>query len=95
MTAMAQVLLKKASSYDIKTFWWLFYFGFSGAMYALSFFLYAHILKLYPLNKIYPAMTLGQIMLVTFFGVLLAEAVAVPHALRLLLGMATMYLILT
>lgn len=95
MTAMAQVVLKKASSYEFKTVAWLFYFGMSGAMYALSFILYAHILKYYPLNKIYPAMTVGQIIVVTVFGVLLGEAVAGRHALGLLFGVVAIYLILT
>jgi multidrug transporter EmrE-like cation transporter len=95
LTALAQVLLKKASFYEIRTFWWLVYFGVSGAMYALSFFLYAVILKHYPLNKIYPAMTVGQIMLVTLFGILLGEMVAGRHALGLVFGAVSIYLILT
>lgn len=95
MTASAQVLLKKASFYEIKTFWWLAYFGSSGAMYVLSFILYAHILKYFPLNKIYPAMTVGQIMLVTILGFMLGEVVAARHAVGLMFGMMSIYLILS
>lgn len=94
-TALAQVLLKKASFYDVKTAWWLTFFGASGAMYVMSFVLYAYILKFYPLNKIYPVLTVGQILLVTFFGVLLGEVVATRHAVGLLFGVVAIYLILT
>jgi len=94
-TAFAQVLLKKASFYDVRSFWWLVYFGASGVTYALSFLLYAYVLKFYPLNKIYPAMTVGQIVIVTLFGVLLGEAVTGRHALGLLTGVLAIYLILT
>lgn len=94
-TATAQVLLKKASYYDVKTAWWLTYFGVSAVIYGLSFLLYAIILKYYPLNKIYPIMTVGQIMLVTFYGVFIGEAIDIRHALGLVCGVFAIYLILS
>jgi hypothetical protein len=94
-TALAQVLLKKASYYEIQTTEWLLYMGISAFTYALSFVLYSRILKYYALNKIYPAMTVGQIMIVTVVGLLIGEAVGGRHALGLMFGAVSIYLILS
>ncbi len=93
-TAFAQVLLKKASYYDIKTSPWLILMGISAVSYAASFVLYSRILKHYPLNKIYPAMTVGQIILVTVYGLWIGEVIDARHALGLILGLLAIYLIL-
>jgi len=94
-TALAQVLLKKASSFDERTISWLTYIGMSALVYGFSFLLYARILKYFPLNKIYPAMTVGQIMLVTLAGLVIGEVITGRHALGLVFGLVAIYLILT
>jgi uncharacterized membrane protein len=94
-TALAQVLLKKASYFEIRTLSWLVYMGFSALSYAVSFVLYSQVLKHYALNKIYPAMTVGQIMLVTLYGMMIGEVITQRHAMGLLLGGLAIYLILT
>lgn len=93
-TAFAQVLLKKASYYDIKTSPWLMFMGISAASYAFSFILYSRVLKYYPLNKIYPAMTVAQLILVTLYGLWIGEAISGRHSLGLLIGMFSIYLIM-
>jgi len=93
-TALAQVLLKEASYFEIKTSTWLVYMGLSAIVYALSFVLYSQILKYYPLNKIYPIMTVAQILLVTAYGLSIGEAINGRHALGLACGMLAIYLIL-
>jgi len=57
--------------------------------------LYALILKHYPLNKVYPAMTVAQIVLITVYGLTVGEAVDLRHGIGLMLGVASIYLILT
>jgi len=94
-TALAQILLKQASHFDEKTTSWLAYIGLSAVVYGFSFLLYARILKYFPLNKIYPAMTVGQIMLVTLAGLAIGEMVTGRHALGLMFGLLAIYLILT
>jgi hypothetical protein len=94
-TALAQVLLKKASYFEIRTSAWLAYMAMSAASYAFSFILYSRILKYFELNKIYPAMTIGQIMLVTVYGLMIGEIISGRHALGLLFGIIAIYLILT
>ena len=94
-TAFAQILLKKASYFDIKTYSWFVFMSISATSYAFSFILYSRILKYYPLNKIYPAMTVGQIMLVTVYGLLIGEAITGRHGIGLLFGALAIYLILS
>jgi uncharacterized membrane protein len=94
-TAFAQVLLKKAAYFEIRTTPWLAYMAMSAVSYGLSFVLYSRILKYYELNKIYPAMTVGQIMLITLYGLMIGEMVTGRHALGLLLGAVAIYLILS
>jgi multidrug transporter EmrE-like cation transporter len=94
-TTLAQVLLKRAAFFEIKTSPWLMYMAIAAAAYVLSFALYSQILKHFELNKIYPAMTVGQIMLVTLYGLVAGEMVSGRHAMGLLLGGVAIYLILT
>ena len=94
-TAFAQVLLKKASYHDIKTPPWLVYMGISAVSYAFSFILYSRVLKYYPLNKIYPAMTVAQIMIITVYGLWIGEVISGRHSLGLLFGIFSIYLIMS
>jgi multidrug transporter EmrE-like cation transporter len=94
-TAVAQVLLKKAAAFDVRTSSWILWMGLSAATYTLSFVAYSRILKYYALNKIYPAMTVAQIVLITLYGLWLGEAIGGRQALGLLLGAVAIYLILS
>ena len=94
LTAFAQVLLKKAADFEIMTSSWIIFFGSSAVAYALSFVLYSRILKYFPLNKIYPAMTVAQIIVITVCGYFLGEAIGGRHAAGLVLGAVAIYLIL-
>ncbi|SHE85807.1 hypothetical protein SAMN02745206_00923 [Desulfacinum infernum DSM 9756] len=94
-TALAQVLLKKSSYYEVRSFTWFVYMGASGAVYCFSFILYSRILKYFALNKIYPVMTIAQIMIVSLVGLLIGEAMGGRHVLGLACGMVAIYLILS
>jgi uncharacterized membrane protein len=94
-TAFAQVLLKKAAYFEIRTSQWLIFMAISALSYGFSFILYSRILKYYELNKIYTVMTVGQIMLITLYGLMIGEMVTGRHALGLLLGGVAIYLILS
>ncbi len=94
LTALAQVLLKKAADFEIWTSSWIVFFGSSAVAYVVSFLLYSRILKYFALNKIYPAMTVAQIIVITLCGYFLGEAVGGRHAMGLVLGAIAIYLIL-
>ena len=93
-TAVAQVLLKKAAEFEIRTSSWIIWMGLSAASYAVSFVAYSRILKYFALNKIYPAMTVAQIILITLVGLWMGEAVGGRQLFGLLFGVLAIYLIL-
>ena len=94
MTAVAQILLKKASDFEIRTSSWIIWMGLSAVAYTVSFIAYSRILKYFALNKIYPAMTVAQIMVITLYGLWVGEAIGGRHALGLIFGVVAIYLIL-
>lgn len=94
-TACAQVLLKRAAPHAVPSTLWLLYMGLAAGAYTISFILYSRVLKYYPLNKIYPAMTVAQIILITLYGLVVGEVIDVRHALGLLFGIVSIYLILS
>jgi multidrug transporter EmrE-like cation transporter len=93
-TAFAQVMLKKAAGFEMLAPAWIAWMGSSAVAYTISFIAYSRILKYFPLNKIYPAMTVAQIMVITLVGLWMGEAISGRHALGLLLGAGAIYLIL-
>lgn len=93
-TAFAQILLKQSTHHGVLTAPWMGFVAVAAGSYALSFLLYALILKHYPLNKVYPAMTVAQIVLITLYGLTIGEAVDLRHGIGLLLGVVAIYLIL-
>lgn len=94
-TALAQILLKRASYYEIRTASWLAFMALSAGSYALSFVAYSQMLRFYALNKAYPLTTVAQILLVTVYGVAIGEAMGLRQALGLALGVVAIYLILS
>ena len=93
-TALAQVLLKQSSHHSVLSASWLSFTGMAAASYALSFLLYALVLRTYPLNKIYPAMTVAQIAIITLYGLVIGESIDLRQAAGLLLAGVAIYLIL-
>jgi hypothetical protein len=93
-TALAQILLKRAAGFDLRSAPWLAYMAASAMLYATSFIAYSRILKYYALNRIYPAMTVLQLLLVTIYGLYVGEVIGMRQGMGLLLGLVSIYLIL-
>lgn len=94
-TAAAQILLKRASFFEIRSTAWLAMMALSAGFYVTSFLAYAQVLRFYALNKAYPMTTVAQIVLVTMYGVAIGEAIGLRQALGLVLGGVAIYLILS
>ncbi len=94
-TALAQILLKRASFFEVRTTAWLATMAVSAGFYVLSFLAYAQALRFYALNKAYPLTTVAQIVLVTMYGLAVGEVIGLRHALGLALGGVAIYLILS
>lgn len=94
-TALAQILLKRAAYYELRTTSWFLFMGLSAGSYMLSFIAYSQMLRFYPLNKAYPLTTVAQILLVTMYGFAVGEVIGYRHAIGLVLGVIAIYLILS
>lgn len=94
-TALAQILLKRAAVYEIRTATWFVFMALSAGSYVLSFLAYSQVLRFYALNKAYPLTTVAQILLVTVYGLAIGEVIGLRHAAGLVLGVAAIYLILS
>jgi len=94
-TVVAQILLKKASVFDIKSTSWVFFMGAAAMFYVTSFIAYSRILKYYPLNRIYAAMTIVQLVLIMCYGLWIGEVLGTRQAAGVVLGLISVYLILS
>jgi hypothetical protein len=69
--------------------------GAAAMFYVTSFIAYSRILKFYALNRIYPAMTIVQMVLLICYGLWVGEVLGTRQAAGLVLGMVSVYLILS
>jgi len=95
-SALAQIMLKKSSGFEfLKEFNFFFYFVLGGLSYVISFGIYTYALKIFNLSKISPVMTIGTMLLVVIAGVLMfKESVTSKQALGIILGLASIFLII-
>jgi len=95
LSASAQIILKKASGFENWTSGWYLFLGVSGALYVVALFMYMHLMRLYPISRIYPTLTLLVIVVITIYGALIGEHISVKHFAGLALGGVAIYLLLT
>lgn len=93
-TSLAQILLKQSSFHGTLSAMWVAFVGVAAVAYGASFLMYALALKTYPLNKVYPVMTVAQLAIVTVYGMAIGESIDLRHALGLLLAVAAIVMIL-
>jgi drug/metabolite transporter (DMT)-like permease len=93
-SATAQVMLKSASSYGLKSVQWFLFVGTSASLYLVAFGLYAIALKYIALSRLSPIMTIGVMILVVAAGLLLGERLHVKQYLGIVLGAASIFLML-
>ncbi len=94
LSAGAQILLKKSSGFPNWSAPWLLYFVVSAAVYGVSMLVYLYLLRMHPISKIYPTVTLVVILIVTLYGFLIGERLSAKHLVGLALGMGSIYLLL-
>jgi drug/metabolite transporter (DMT)-like permease len=63
-------------------------------LYGIAFFNYLYLLRQFPISKIYPVMTIGVILIITGYGMLIGETINLRHLIGLGLGMGSVYLLL-
>ncbi len=95
LSASAQIMLKKASDFPNWTSHWSVFLAVSGALYLAALFLYMHLMRLYPISRIYPTLTVLVIVVITVYGALIGEHMPAKHLAGLALGGVAIYLLLS
>lgn len=94
-SALAQVLLKVASTKQPNTFSWFMVMALSVAVYFLAFFFYSNALKLFPISLASPVNTIAVMLLVIMAGVLIwGEPLSLQKGTGVLLGVASLLVLL-
>lgn len=93
-SALAQIFLKFASNYQLKTPMWLLFIFFSLSSYGLSFVLYTIVFKYFPVSVASPVMTVSVMLIVFIFGWFIGEAVSPRQLLGVACGVASIILII-
>jgi drug/metabolite transporter (DMT)-like permease len=94
-SALAQICMKRASFFEVRHLFWYLYLVGSLFSYLFSFIAYYLVLKSFPISKISPLMTVGVVLLVVLYGIWMGETVGMRHAAGLLLGVVSIFLILS
>ena len=94
LTALAQISLKKTSSFANYSREWILFLLLSLVFYGVAFFNYMYLLKQFPISKIYPIMTIVAILIITVYGFLIGETINLRHLIGVGLGLGSVYLLL-
>jgi drug/metabolite transporter (DMT)-like permease len=94
LTALAQIGLKKTSTFGNWSREWFLYLLLSLVLYGIAFFNYLYLLRQFPISKIYPIMTVVVILIITGYGFLIGETINLRHLIGIVLGMGSVYLLL-
>jgi len=94
LTALAQIGLKKTSTFNNWSREWFLFLLLSLVLYGIAFFNYLYLLRQFPISKIYPIMTVVVILIITGYGFLIGESINLRHLIGVALGMGSVYLLL-
>lgn len=94
-SALAQILLKRATPFAYGQIEWVLYILASLSCYGISFAAYYLALQRYPISQVGPTMSIGVILIIVIYGISTGEIIDVKQALGILLGAAAIFLILS
>ena len=94
LTALAQIGLKKTSTFNNWSREWFLFLLLSLVLYGIAFFNYLYLLRQFPISKIYPIMTVVVILIITGYGFLIGESINLRHLIGVAMGMGSVYLLL-
>jgi multidrug transporter EmrE-like cation transporter len=95
LSASAQIMLKQASGFENWTGRWFLFLILSGAIYLAALFLYMSLMRIYPISRIYPTLTVLVILVITVYGAIIGETISVRHIAGLALGGVAIFLLLS
>lgn len=94
-SSLAQICMKRATIFEEKELYWIFYLAGSVSSYVISFGAYYFALKYFAISKISPVMTVGVVLIVVTYGLWAGETVTAKQAFGMLLGIISIILILS
>ena len=94
LSAVAQIMLKESSDFANWSREWTLFLISSCTLYGLSLGVYLYVLRLHPISKVYPIMTLLTIAVITVYGFLIGERISGRHLVGLAMGLGSIYLLL-
>lgn len=95
LSSLAQICLKRATSYEGNQIWWMLYMGSSVLAYAIAFAAYYLALRHFSISKIAPVMTVGVIIMVVGYGMWAGETITTRHAIGIVIGLLAILLIVS
>ena len=94
-SSLAQVCLKRATSFESNKIWWMLYLGMSILAYVVAFATYYLALRHFSISKIAPVMTVGVIIIIVAYGMWAGESVTARHAIGIVLGLLAILVIVS
>ena len=95
LSASAQIVLKRSSGLENWSRNWILLFLSSGILYLASMVVYLFILRLFPISRIYPVMTVLVIVIISIYGHFAGESISVRHIAGICLGVGAVYLLMS
>ncbi len=96
LTVSAQALLKSTSFYELGSKKFILFMIGSMLTYCLAFLAQSYVMRLFPLSKVSPAMSVATMVLVFVAGVLFfKEQIFLKQVIGIVLGAVSVYLILS
>lgn len=94
-SAAAQVLVKYAANFEIKSLNWFIFIGISLVSYGLAFVLYSFTVRQFPVSVASPVNTISVMIIVFIFGILMfGEAVTIKQFAGIVFGLLSVILLI-
>jgi drug/metabolite transporter (DMT)-like permease len=95
-SAAAQLLVKAAAKFEIKTPQWLLFIGLSLVSYVVAFIIYSFTVRNWPINIASPVNTISVMVVVfTLAALIFGEVITVKQVIGIVFGLIAIILLLT
>jgi uncharacterized membrane protein len=92
-SALAQILLKRGSAFELLALKWIFWLTLSILSYFIAFLTYFIALKSYDISKISPIMMVSIVSIISIYGYFTGEHFSAMKMVGIILAIMAIYLI--
>ncbi len=93
-SAGAQIFIKQAAKFELKTTNWFIFVGLSLAAYVISFVVYSFTVRQFPISIASPVNTISVMIIVVAFGLVIGEVLTIRQLIGVGFGLASILLLL-